>query len=173
MKGKIINYVLLGVLSFLLVNCVAKQKKTEEKAYAEEVLGNESKNVKTKAGVQSLSAAEHVADRVFFDFNSSSLESDAKDVLKVQAQYITKNNLKVVIEGHCDERGTKEYNLALGNKRGNAAKEFLVANGVNVKFIKVVSYGKEKPAIAESTEEGWAANRRAVTIIKLATKIKK
>ncbi len=106
-------------------------------------------------------------DRVFFSFNSARLDSEAVDALEEQAEWLKKYDTKnVVLEGHCDERGTREYNLALGERRANAAKQFLVSQGVESSRIKVISYGKEKPAVMGSNESAWSQNRRAVTVIK-------
>ena len=110
--------------------------------------------------------ATGVADRVFFATNKSSLTSASRATLRKQATYLRKNkNLNVTIEGHADERGTREYNLALGERRGNSVKDFLVSLGVEAGRITVISYGKERPAAEGSTSESWAENRRAVTVV--------
>lgn len=99
---------------------------------------------------------------VYFDFNQYDIKEDAKPVLKELSSMLLKNNkLKVIVEGHCDERGTNEYNLALGEKRANSVKEYLIALGVPSNRINTVSYGEEKPVCTEQTEECWAKNRRA------------
>jgi peptidoglycan-associated lipoprotein len=109
--------------------------------------------------------ADGVPDRVFFSTNKSELTSAASTNLVKQAAYLKANpTLNVVLEGHADERGTREYNLALGQKRAIAAKDFLVSNGVAANRIKVISYGKEKPANPASNVLAWSQNRRAVTI---------
>ena len=109
--------------------------------------------------------ADGVPDRVFFSTNKSELTSAASTNLAKQAAYLKANpTLNVVLEGHADERGTREYNLALGQKRAIAAKDFLVSNGVAANRIKVISYGKEKPANPASNVLAWSQNRRAVTI---------
>ena len=107
-----------------------------------------------------------VQDRVLFDYDSSSLSDAAKGVLKVQADWLkSDSSIRIVIEGHCDERGTREYNLALGEKRAESTKSFLVSQGVESARIKVISYGKERPAFIGATEEAMAKNRRAVTVV--------
>jgi len=107
-----------------------------------------------------------LGDRVFFDFDKSTLKPEGKDQLLKWVAYLKKYpNLTLLVEGHCDERGTREYNLALGERRANAAKEFLVANGVAVSRLKTVSYGKERPAVLGSNEAAWAQNRRSVGVI--------
>ncbi|MBZ0154650.1 MAG: peptidoglycan-associated lipoprotein Pal [Alphaproteobacteria bacterium] len=99
---------------------------------------------------------------VYFDYDKYDIKDDAQPVLKDLAAFLSKNkNTKVVVEGHCDDRGTDEYNLALGDKRANAAKEYLVSLGIPSNRIETVSYGEEKPVCKESTEECWAKNRRA------------
>tara|TARA_X000001036_G_scaffold422791_1_gene446085 strand:+ start:256 stop:732 length:477 start_codon:yes stop_codon:yes gene_type:complete len=109
--------------------------------------------------------AKGVADRVFFATNKSTLTTASRATLRKQADYLRKNkNLKVVIEGHADERGTREYNLALGEKRANAAKDYLMTYGISGKRLSVISYGKEKPVNSASTTLAWSQNRRAVTV---------
>jgi len=109
--------------------------------------------------------ASGVKDRVFFSTNSSSLTTASRDTLRKQANYLRKNKkLNVVLEGHADERGTREYNLALGEKRANSAKDYLMTYGISGKRISVISYGKEKPVNSASTPLAWSQNRRSVTI---------
>lgn len=109
--------------------------------------------------------ADGVPDRVFFATNKSDLTSAASATLAKQAAYLKANpNLNVVLEGHADERGTREYNLALGERRAIAAKNYLISNGIAANRIKVISYGKEKPANPASNALAWSQNRRAVTV---------
>ena len=109
--------------------------------------------------------ASGVKDRVFFATNSSSLTTASRDTLRKQANYLRKNKkLNVVLEGHADERGTREYNLALGEKRANSAKDYLMTYGISGKRVSVISYGKEKPVNSASTPLAWSQNRRSVTI---------
>jgi peptidoglycan-associated lipoprotein len=108
----------------------------------------------------------NVGDRVFFATDSSVLSSDAQAVLSRQAAWLKQYaNAKVVLEGHADERGTREYNLALGERRANSAKNFLVSAGVDAMRISTTSYGKERPAVLGHDESAWSQNRRAVTVI--------
>jgi|JI91814CRNA_FD_contig_31_3390558_length_589_multi_6_in_0_out_0_1 peptidoglycan-associated lipoprotein len=110
--------------------------------------------------------AENVGDRVFFALDSSSLNSEGQATLERQATWLNQHaDINVVVEGHADERGTREYNLALGERRANAAKNVLVAAGVNASRITVISYGKERPAVLGADEGAWAQNRRAVTVL--------
>ena len=109
--------------------------------------------------------ASGVKDRVFFATNSSSLTTASRDTLRKQAGYLRKSKkLNVVLEGHADERGTREYNLALGEKRANSAKDYLMTYGISGKRVSVISYGKEKPVNSASTPLSWSQNRRSVTI---------
>ena len=107
-----------------------------------------------------------VGDRVLFDYDSSKLDSSAKILLDAQSRFLRANSdLNFIVEGHCDERGTREYNLALGEQRATAVRDYLVIQGIDPDRIKVISYGKEKPAVVGSNGMAWSKNRRAVTII--------
>jgi len=109
----------------------------------------------------------NVGDRVFFDFDRYNLKPQARQVLERQAAWLKRYpSVVITVEGHCDERGTREYNLALGERRANSAKNYLVALGVNPNRIRTISYGKERPAVAGSNDAAWAQNRRAVTAIR-------
>src|ERR1700720_67118 len=105
-------------------------------------------------------------DRVFFAFDRSDITPEAQQTLARQADWLRRYpNVTVTIEGHCDERGTREYNLALGERRAQAAKNVLVASGIPASRISTISYGKERPAVVGSSEESYAQNRRAVTVV--------
>ena len=107
-----------------------------------------------------------VGDRVLFDYDSAKLDSSAKILLDGQSRFLRANtDLNFIVEGHCDERGTREYNLALGEQRATAVRDYLVIQGIDPDRIKVISYGKEKPAVVGSNTMAWSKNRRAVTII--------
>lgn len=109
---------------------------------------------------------KNVGDRVFFDFDKSNLKDDAKATLDKQVAWLKKYpNWSITIEGHCDERGTREYNLALGERRANSVKQYLAANGIAASRLKTISYGKERPAVQGSNEAAWAQNRRGVTVL--------
>jgi peptidoglycan-associated lipoprotein len=108
----------------------------------------------------------NVGDRVFFDFDKYSLRADAKAALDKQVAWLKKYpTYAMSIEGHADERGTREYNLALGDRRANSVKEYLVANGVAAARVKTISYGKERPVALGSNEAAWSQNRRGVTVL--------
>jgi len=107
-----------------------------------------------------------VGDTVNFDFDSAELTVSARSTLNRQAAFLSLNpGLMIVIEGHADERGTREYNLALGDRRATAVRDYLVAKGINSARVRTVSYGKERPAVAGSDEAAWAKNRRAATVL--------
>ena len=109
--------------------------------------------------------ASGVPDRVFFATNESILTTASRDTLRKQATWLRANSeITVVLEGHADERGTREYNLALGERRANAAKDYLMTYGVSANRISVISYGKERPVDAGSNPLSWSKNRRSVTV---------
>ena len=109
---------------------------------------------------------QNVGDRVFFDTDMSSIREDGRGTLAKQAEWLKKyTNYPVTIEGKCDERGTREYNLALGERRANAVRQYLVAQGVPANRIKTISYGKERPEAVGSDEGAWARNRVGITAL--------
>jgi peptidoglycan-associated lipoprotein len=113
---------------------------------------------------------QNVGDRVFFDLNKSDLSAEARQTLDRQAAWLKRYpSVRVTVEGHADERGTREYNMALGARRANAARAYLVALGVGGDRIQTVSYGAERPAVLGTGEAVWAQNRRAVTVVAGAT----
>jgi len=108
----------------------------------------------------------NVGDRVFFAFDRSDLNADSRGTLEKLASWMTTyQNVTITIEGHCDERGTREYNLALGERRSDAARDYLVALGVDGGRVTTISYGKERPAVLGSNEDAWAQNRRDVFVV--------
>jgi peptidoglycan-associated lipoprotein len=105
-----------------------------------------------------------VGDRVFFDYDKYSLKGNARKTLDKQGAWLKSNpSVAIALEGHADERGTREYNLALGERRANSVKDYLVSLGVNPARIKTISYGKERPVAIGSTQKAWGQNRRGVT----------
>jgi len=105
-------------------------------------------------------------DRILFAFDSYSLDGEARAILDGQADWLNRNpTVQVTIEGHADERGTREYNLALGDRRANAARDYLQSRGVAASRMQTISWGKERPAVEGSNESAWAQNRRAVTVV--------
>ena len=109
--------------------------------------------------------AVDVPDRVFFAYDSYSLTNAAQDTLAKQAKWLKANgSVTIAIEGHADERGTREYNLALGDRRANAAKDYLMTQGISSSRITTISFGKERPVNNASNNKAWAQNRRSVTV---------
>lgn len=107
-----------------------------------------------------------VGDRIFFATDQSTLSDDARATLDRQAAWLQRYpSVSIVIVGNCDERGTEEYNLALGQRRANADREYLVAHGLDPARIRLISYGKDRPTDPSSTQEAWAKNRNAITMV--------
>ena len=152
--NKNLKNILLVIFATLVLSACSTAKKS----------GNVDGDVYTgKETVEYL--ASGVPDRVFFATNKSSLTTAARETLRKQATYLRKNkNLNITVEGHADERGTREYNLALGERRANAARDYLMTYGISGKRISVISYGKEKPVNPASTPLAWSQNRRSVTV---------
>lgn len=110
---------------------------------------------------------ENVGDRVFFSTDQSNLDGSARATLRNQAAWLKQNaDLRLTIEGHADERGTREYNLALGARRANAVRDFLISEGVSGNRLQTISYGKERPVSLCSEESCWSKNRRSVATIR-------
>lgn len=108
----------------------------------------------------------NVGDRVFFGYDKYDLTTDARATIEKQAQWLKQYpHLNISVEGHCDERGTREYNLALGEKRATSVKNYLVALGIESTRVQTISYGKERPAVTGSDEASWSQNRRGVVVI--------
>ena len=134
-------------------------------------VSSEEGNITETAGSGIVSGSQedlivNVGDRVFFGYDSSDLDSDALELLQDQVAWLKQNSdVSVTIEGHCDERGTREYNLALGEKRAQAVKNYLIGLGINPDRVSTISYGKERPAVVGSNDGAWAQNRRSVTIV--------
>jgi peptidoglycan-associated lipoprotein len=138
-----------------------------QRRIAEERLSQESKAKEEALSRKTEPAAVAFSQEdIYFDYDSAVLSAAAQEVLKKKAEYLrSKGSLTIIIEGHCDERGTAEYNLALGDRRAEAAKSFLVAMGISGNRISTISFGEERPADRGRTEEAWARNRRAHFVI--------
>jgi len=149
----------------LLAACESAPSDTGSK----DAVGKVTPPAATSSGIVKGSKEDFVAnvgDRVFFDFDKYTLRADAKATLDKQAAWLKAYpNYSLTIEGHADERGTREYNLALGEKRANSVKEYLAAAGVAAARVKTVSYGKERPVALGSNEAAWSQNRRGVTVL--------
>jgi len=151
------NTFLVLLLSLVLSACATQQKvaKIDSQIQGDVYTGTDT--------VKYL--ADGVKDRVFFATNESVLTTASRDTLRKQAAWLRKNSdVTVVLEGHCDERGTREYNLALGERRANAAKDYLMTYGIASNRISVISYGKERPVDSGSNPLAWSKNRRSVTV---------
>lgn len=126
-------------------------------------------NIKETANEQSslmeATAKSPISD-INFDYDSSSIRPDAREILKTNADYLLKHRISsIVVEGHCDERGTAEYNMALGQKRAQETKKYLINSGIQESIIKTVSYGEERPLDPNNNEEAWTKNRRAHFVV--------
>ena len=157
---------LTSMCALLLVSACASKQGFE--TYGDETTGGWKEGVNIvdldETGMTKAFRSE-TNDVVYFALNSSSLDATAKADLKAQAEWLKANpKALIVVEGRCDERGTREYNLALGERRANMAANYLMANGIAANRIKTISYGKDKPVVLGSTEEAWAKNRSATTV---------
>ena len=154
--GKIFKNTFLVIVTCLALSACATQKKVDT--------GQMQGDVYTGTDTVKY-LASGVPDRVFFATNESVLTTRSRDTLRKQAAWMRKNSdLTFVIEGHADERGTREYNLALGERRANAAKDYLMTYGVAGNRLSVISYGKERPVDSGSNPLSWSKNRRSVTV---------
>lgn len=132
--------------------------------YSSDELGADEYNGANPGTQQDL--VVNVGDRIYFGYDQHSLTYEAKEVIENQSLWLKKYpNINLVIEGHCDERGTREYNLALGEKRAVSVRNYLVALGIDPARLETISYGKERPAVTGSDEEAWAQNRRSVLVV--------
>ena len=157
-----ISKLVIAFTSILIVSCTTQQ------ATAPSLLATAPSLIDGDiyTGTESVKyLADGVADRVFFATNKYNISSKGTETLSKQVNYLKSNpNLNVSLEGHADERGTREYNLALGEKRANAVKDYLISNGISSARVNVISYGKEKPVNPASTAAAWSQNRRTVTV---------
>ena len=158
--SKIFKNTLVVIVACLVLSACA----TKKEATIDSVGGQIQGDVYTGTeGVKYL--ADGVPDRVFFATNESILTTASRETLRAQAAWLRKNSdINVVLEGHADERGTREYNLALGERRANSAKDYLMTYGISSDRISVLSYGKERPIDSGSTPLAWSKNRRSVTV---------
>ena len=167
MKNKILIATAISSLLFLSACETASQKVVSgSSASGSASASSSSKSLFASAKQTKADKLIAVGDRVLFDYDSAKLDSSAKILLDAQSRFLRANtDLNFIIEGHADERGTREYNLALGEQRATAVRDYLVIQGIDSDRIKVISYGKEKPAVVGSNTMAWSKNRRAVTII--------
>jgi peptidoglycan-associated lipoprotein len=145
----------------------ARQRETQSgSSVQEEVLEESRREGSRTEDAMAAAAAEFENEDIFFDFDSANLSAEAQEILRVKAQWLKQNpGRRVLIEGHCDERGTNEYNLALGERRAQSAQQYLVSLGIDALRLSTVSYGEERPLDLGNTETAWAKNRRAHFVI--------
>lgn len=165
------RYLMIGVAVLALTACSHKDKgEMDQSGLDNGAMAADPYGADAGAGAATPGTKQdfvvNVGDRVLFETDSSDLTQQARTTLEAQAQWLGQyQNLGVSIEGHADERGTREYNLALGERRANAVKNYLVSLGVDASRVNTVSFGKERPAVEGSDESAWSQNRRGVTEI--------
>lgn len=149
------KYLILLLLLSSITACGKKYDTIDTQEEAERI------NVETKVKNETVM----VPDKVYFAFNSTVLNNESKKTLNTVIEWLnSKQDIKIILEGHCDERGTREYNLALGQKRAEAVKQYLVSKNIDSSRLKVISYGKEKPEFLGAGESVWSKNRRTVIV---------
>ena len=154
------NPLMLALVAGLAISGCANKKMANSAAD----LGLGGAGASTPGSAQDFTV--NVGDRIFFDTDSSSIRSDAQLTLAKQAQWLNKYaNYRITVEGHADERGTREYNLALGARRAAATRDYLIGRGVAANRMKTISYGKERPVAVCDNISCWSQNRRAVTVL--------
>ena len=153
--SKNLKNIFLILVASLVLNACATQKKTTGQLQGDVYTGNDT--------IEYL--ASGVPDRVFFATNETVLTTASRETLRKQAAWLRKNSkISIVLEGHADERGTREYNLAIGERRANSAKDYLMTYGISSNRISVLSYGKERPVDSGSNPLAWSKNRRSVSV---------
>ena len=170
------KFLISAILFLFVAACATKPKDSSDAsgsggASADSSVSTEDGTITETAGSGVIAGSQedlivNVGDRVFFGYDSSDLDSDALELLQDQVAWLKQNSdVTVTIEGHCDERGTREYNLALGEKRAQSVKNYLIGLGINPDRVSTISYGKERPAVVGSNDGAWSQNRRSVTIV--------
>ena len=167
---------------FLVVSCSGKREASDDETQNEaqtqivedqdetplpyQTVDSEAQAIELNTTEEQKIEEVEVKDRIFFDYDSFGLNDESRKILDTQVAWLKSDlNIKVTVEGHADERGTREYNIALGEKRAKSVRDYLIANGVEASRIKTISYGKERPAFFGATEEIFSKNRRSVTVI--------
>ena len=171
----IIKLIASALLVFFLAACSTTPKDTADSSGSGST--STSSDVSSSAETETTESASiepgsqedlivNVGDRVFFNYDSAELDTDAQELLQDQVAWLKQySDVSVIIEGHCDERGTREYNLALGEKRAQSVKNYIINLGISADRVATISYGKERPAVVGSNDGAWAQNRRSVTIV--------
>ena len=182
-----LKYLKIIIISIILLNFISCTNKDQESLLLDAEGGNTEQNdalteeieitdntaqviemEEVELTVEERLASEliEVGDRIFFGYDESTITDESAETLQQQYQFLIRNpSLSITITGHCDERGTREYNLALGERRASAAKNYLISLGVSSNRISVISYGKEKPSVEGHDETAWTQNRTAITFI--------
>ena len=180
----LLKFVLICFLILSIIGCTSQNGKVVVEGASSEVsssveesdnaINDDNKNISIEDDLSETAKINkilneklvEVGDRVFFDYDQSSFKKEGIETLKRQARFLIANqNITVTIEGHCDARGTREYNLALGERRAYSVKSFLTSLGVEDSRISIISFGKEKLQSLENNEKAWAQSRTAITII--------
>jgi peptidoglycan-associated lipoprotein len=160
-----LKFLALVAVGMLVASCGSTPDETASTSGAGAAGDASARSAGPSLGTQN-DLAVNVGDRVHFDFDKYNIKSDGRKVLAKQASWLKKfPGTKILVAGNCDERGTREYNLALGERRANAAKDYLVALGISPNRIKTISYGKERPVAMGSNDAAWAQNRNAITSV--------
>ena len=171
----IIKLLASALLVFFLAACSTTPKDTADSSGSGST--STSSDVSSSADTETTESASiepgsqedlivNVGDRVFFNYDSAELDTDAQELLQDQVAWLKQySDVSVIIEGHCDERGTREYNLALGEKRAQSVKNYIINLGISADRVSTISYGKERPAVVGSNDGAWAQNRRSVTTV--------
>ena len=164
-----LNFPCVVVAALVLAACSTAQQETADTGGSGAVAAPAPQVAATTTGPTPGSQADlvqNIGDRVFFDFDKFNLKPEARRTLERWAAWLqTYEPARLTIEGHADERGTREYNLALGERRANSAKEYLVSLGIDPDRIRIISFGKERPAVLGSSEEAYSQNRRSVAVV--------
>ena len=171
----IIKLLASALLVFFLAACSTTPKDTADSSGSGST--STSSDVSSSSETESTESASiepgsqedlivNVGDRVFFNYDSAELDNDAQELLQDQVAWLKQySDVSVIIEGHCDESGTREYNLALGEKRAQSVKNYIINLGISADRVSTISYGKERPAVVGSNDGAWAQNRRSVTTV--------
>ena len=171
----IIKLLASALLVFFLAACSTTPKDTADSSGSGSTSTSSDVSSSAETGTTESASIEpgsqedlivNVGDRVFFNYDSAELDNDAQELLQDQVAWLKQySDVSVIIEGHCDERGTREYNLALGEKRAQSVKNYIINLGISADRVSTISYGKERPAVVGSSDGAWAQNRRSVTIV--------
>ena len=171
----IIKLLASALLVFFLAACSTTPKDTADSSGSGSTSTSSDVSSSAETGTTESASIEpgsqedlivNVGDRVFFNYDSAELDNDAQELLQDQVAWLKQySDVSVIIEGHCDERGTREYNLALGEKRAQSVKNYLINLGISSDRVSTIYYGKERPAVVGSNDGAWAQNRRSVTIV--------